>query len=129
MGENGNLGKKYLLLVVNGVNSGRRSSGVWLTPRFAIRSSGGRKKEKEKKEEGGRRRKKKKEGRRRKEEGRRRKFFSLLLLLLLSCQREYTLPFHAPPRPCQCCNAESIVIEVYKKAMMGKLKAKTGEHL
>jgi hypothetical protein len=41
----------------------------------------------------------------------------------------YTLPFHAPPRPCQCCNAESIVIEVYKKAMMGKLKAKTGEHL
>jgi hypothetical protein len=30
MGENGNLGKKCLLLVVNGVNSGRRSqeSGV-----------------------------------------------------------------------------------------------------
>ena len=66
---------------------------------------------------------------RRKKEGRRRKFLSLLLLLLLSCQRAYTLPFHAPPRPCQCCNAESIVIEVYKKAMMGKLKAKTGEHL
>ena len=114
MGENGNLGKKYLLLVVNGVNSGRRSSGVWLTPRFAIRSSGGR-------SSGGRR--KEEEGRRR------RKFLSLLLLLLLSCQRAYTLPFHAPPRPCQCCNAESIVIEVYKKAMMGKLKAKTGEHL
>ena len=74
-------------------------------------------------EEGRRRRKKEEEGRRR------RKFFSLLLLLLLSCQRAYTLPFHAPPRPCQCCNAESIVIEVYKKAMMGKLKAKTGEHL
>ncbi len=73
--------------------------------------------------------KKEEEGRRKKEEGRRRKFLSLLLLLLLSCQRVYTLPFHAPPRPCQCCNAESIVIEVYKKAMMGKLKAKTGEHL
>ena len=103
MGENGNFWKKCLLLVVNGVNSGRRSSGV---------------QEEGEEEEGGRRRKKKEE-----EGG------NFFLLLLLSCQRAYTLPFHAPPRPCQCCNAESIVIEVYKKAMMGKLKAKTGEHL
>jgi|LakMenEpi03Aug12_release.lakeMendotaPanAssembly.Ray.scaffolds.fasta_scaffold59326_3 hypothetical protein len=63
------------------------------------------------------------------ESRRRRKFLSLLLLLLLFCYLAYTLPFHAPPRPCQCCNAEFIVIQVYIKAMMGKLKAKTGEHL
>ena len=83
-----------------------------------------------KKESGVRSQEKKKEeeGRRRKS-GSRRKFLSLVLLLVLVCYLAYTLPFHAPPRPCQCCNAESIVIEVYKKAMMGKLKAKTGEHL
>jgi nicotinamide riboside kinase len=53
MGENGNFWKKCLLLVVNGVNSGRRSSGV---QEF-------RKKEKKKKEEeGGRRKKKEEEG-------------------------------------------------------------------
>ena len=119
MGENGNLGKKCLLLVVNGVNSGRRS--------HRVRSQ--EKKKESPSQESPSQEKKKEEGRRKKEEGRRRKFLSLLFLLLLSCQRAYTLPFHAPPRPCQCCNAESIVIEVYKKAMMGKLKAKTGEHL
>jgi hypothetical protein len=158
MGENGNLGKKCLLLVVNGVNSGRRSHRVRSqekkkespsqeSPSHRVTESGEeegvtesgvrshrvRSQEKKKEEEGRRKkeegRRKKEEGRRKKEEGRRRKFLSLLFLLLLSCQRAYTLPFHAPPRPCQCCNAESVVIEVYKKAMMGKLKAKTGEHL
>ena len=48
MGENGNLGKKCLLLVVNGVNSGRRSQ-----------ESGVRRRRRKKKEEEGRRRKKK----------------------------------------------------------------------
>jgi hypothetical protein len=102
MGKNGNSGEKCLLLVVNGVNSGLiRDQGSGVRSMAYAKS----------------------------EVKRRGKFLCLLLLLVLLCYLTYTLPFHAPPRPCQCCNAESNVIQVYIKEIMGKLKAKAEEHL